>query len=144
MVSGPPSGLPFLLPGSVERPLSLPPHEPVDSNVLAPPGPARIGEVPKKKAKPQQIPTGLWSKLNYDAIARAEIMMMRVTADMRDSWGVKSEELTLERLQRDKFLAMLEAVDGDEDASRQLNEKLSRLLIPLIQQAMMPAPEAPR
>lgn len=88
----------------------------------------------------QKIPTGTWSKLNYDAIARAELMMMRVIDDMRQSWSVKSEELTLEHLQYEKFLDMLEGVDGDSEASQALNERLSRLLQPMIQQAMTPAP----
>lgn len=92
-------------------------------------------------ARDQKIPTGTWSKLNYDAIARAELMMMRVVDDMRQSWSVKSEELTLEHLEWKRFTEMLEGVDGDEEATHALNERLSRLLVPLIQQAMMPAPQ---
>jgi hypothetical protein len=93
------------------------------------------------KLRDQKIPQGLWSSLNYEAIERAELMMMRAVDDIRMSWAVKSEELTLEHLERERFLKMLEAVDGDEEASAALNERLSRLLLPLIQQAMMPAPQ---
>ncbi len=92
--------------------------------------------------KDQKIPKGLWSSMMYEAIQRSELMMMRVVDDMRMSWAVEDEELTLEHLQREQFLDMLQSVDGDEEASRALNERLSRLLIPIIQQAMAP-PQQP-
>ena len=87
----------------------------------------------------QQIPKGIWSYMMYEAIKRSELMMMQVVDDMRMSWATESDELDLEHLQREKFLDMLQAVDGDEEASRALNERLSRLVAPLIAQALMPA-----
>ncbi|MCC7110582.1 MAG: hypothetical protein IT382_14915 [Deltaproteobacteria bacterium] len=92
-------------------------------------------------SKDQKIPTGIWSSMMYEAIKMSEMLMMQVVDDMRMSWAVKSEELTLEHLNREKFLDRLMSVDGDPEASRALNERLSRLLIPIIEQAMAPPPQ---
>lgn len=104
----------------------------------APPEPKFQGD-----PKPVKIPTGIWSKMMYDAISRAEIMMLQTTQDVKQAWSVKSEELTLEHLQYERFLDMLTRADQDEEASATLNETLSRLLIPIIQQAMMQLAQPP-
>lgn len=86
----------------------------------------------------QRIPKGIWSAMMFEAIKRSELMMMSVVDDMRQSWRVQNEELTLEHLSWEKYSRMLESVDGDEEASRALNERLAALIQPLIQQALMP------
>lgn len=94
-----------------------------------------------RKPTEQRVPEGTWAAYNFDAMARAELMMMRAVGAIRDGWAVRNEELTLERLQREKWLDMIEGVSGDEEASAQLDETLRTLLIPIIQQALMqPAP----
>lgn len=92
----------------------------------------------RKQPPEQRIPEGTWSGLNFDAMARAELMMMRAIDDIRMGWAVRNEELTLEHLNREKWLDMIEGVSKDAEASAQLDETLRTLLIPIIQQAMMP------
>lgn len=91
-------------------------------------------------AKDQRIPKGIWSALNFEAIARSELMMMRAIDDIRMSWAVENDELTLEHLNREKFLDMLEGAGKDPEVYQQLQQTLARLLMPMIQMAMMPAP----
>ncbi len=45
---------------------------------------------------------------------------------------------------REKFLQMLADTDGDPEASKALNERLARLLGPIIEQAAIMAQQAPQ
>lgn len=86
----------------------------------------------------KNIPTGKWSTYNYEVIQTVVEMMAEATLDIKAGWAVETEPELLERMTYEDFLKMLSDADGSEEDAAKFRETLSKALIPLIQQAMIP------
>lgn len=79
--------------------------------------------------------------MNYESIFMVQQMMLIAMQDIREKWATESDELTIETLTREKFLADLGLADGDSEFRGQFNEALQPIVQAVIAAAFAPPEE---